>query len=393
MIKVLVVDDNRKRVERLKKRLFNSELKDFFELKICETADEARIATKNIHYDLLILDVVLPKKHGNTPHSSVGINLLGDFHTNKRYLSPSKIIGITAHISDISTYKSDFEKFTSIVIEAVENSSDWIETILTILETSINTEIKKQTFTKKSILITIHGIRTSGDWQEDLKQELSSFSPNFDFYSIKYGFFSLFSFILPFMREKKFNDINNKINQIILDNEDKKIYVIAHSFGTYLIAKFLLQFDLDKKIELVIFSGSVLNKNFLIQNNFDKKVNKIINDCGNSDYVLIINKIFVWGFSDAGRIGFTNANSPSFCNRYFKGGHSLYFNKSFYKKYWIPQILIEHELEPINIKNKWHSDFSEFFYGFMEIIKHPIYIISIIYIVYNVMEYIYYKYI
>lgn len=382
MIKVLIVDDNKKRIEKLEKKLLESELKEFFQLKVCETADEARIATRRTHYDLLVLDVVLPKKHGNTPQASTGIKLLEDFHLNKRYLAPSRIIGITAHISDISIYKTDFEKFTSIVIEAVDNSSDWMDTILNMLSTLVNTEIKKQDITKESVLITIHGIRTGGYWQEDFKNILSDHSSSFSFYSIKYGFFSLFSFILPFMRRKKFNDINNKLEKIIIENNDKRIYIIAHSFGTYLIAKFLLNFTLEKKIDLIIFSGSVLNKKFLINSNIDNKVNKIINDCGNSDLVLIFNKLFVWGLSDAGRIGFINANSSAFCNRYFEGGHSLYFNESFYKKYWIPQILAEQDLEPINIKSKWHSDLSEFIYGFFEIIKHPVYIFLIFYVAY-----------
>lgn len=384
MIKILIVDDNEKRLIKFVNKIKESDFYCYLDVTECKTADEARIVTRNIHFDLMILDVVLPKKYGNTPQASTGVKLLQDLNHNKRYLSPSKIIGITAHISDIDFYKIDFEKNISVVIKAEENSSDWINQIIGTMDKLVDTEIKKQNINKKSVLITIHGIRTGGDWQEDLTKLVKGYSSEFEFFSIKYGYFSLFAFLIPFIRTIKFNYISSKLEEIVSANTDKEIYIIAHSFGTYLVAKFLFENELNKKINLVIFSGSVLNKNYLIKSKIHEKVNKIINDCGTSDFVLIINKIFVWGLSDSGRIGFTNANSSSFCNRYFNGGHSLYFHKSFYENYWLPHIVTDNELEPINDKTKWHSDFSEFILACMEYCKYVVYILLIFFCCYNI---------
>lgn len=88
------------------------------------------------------------------------------------------------------------------------------------------------------------------------------------------------------------------------------------------------------------------------------------------------NKMFVWGLGDSGRIGLTTANSSTICNRYFIGGHSLYFQKEFYTKYWLPYLLTNLDLETITFKeDKWYDDFVEFFLNLFDKLKYFIYIL------------------
>lgn len=375
MIKVLIVDDNIKRHEKLLSNLEKKLNTEYIKISSAFTADEARIDLKNNHFDLLILDVTLPKKKRNTPTAKTGISLLNDIHKNTRYFCPTKIIGITAFTDKLENYKTEFIKSTSIVLDASYNKIDWIEDISQDINNLIRTTIKKENINKKSILITLHGIRTKGEWQKDIKSHVSKYSNNFEFFSIQYGFFSLFSFLLPFARRFTLKNVNLHIDKVITENQNKKIYIIAHSFGAYLITNYLSQYTDKNKIELLILSGSVLHQNSLKKYDLQSKAKKIINDCGIQDKVLIANKVFVWGLGDSGRIGLTTANSSTICNRYFEGGHSLYFRKEFYTKYWIPYLLTDLDLETITFKkDMWYDDFMEFFLNFFDKLKYFIYI-------------------
>lgn len=376
MTKILIIDDNIKRHTKLLNELNKNLNTEYLKISSAYTADEARIELKNNHFDLLILDVTLPKKKGNTPTAKTGILLLKDLHKNERYFCPTKIIGITAFTDELASYKLQFEESTSIVIDASYNKTDWIEYISQDINNLIRTSIKKENINKKSILITIHGIRTKGAWQKEIKSHISKHSNNFEFFSIQYGYFSLFSFLLPIARQITLKNVNLHIEKVINENLDKKIYIIAHSFGSYLIANFLSQYANNKKIELLILSGSVLHQNSLKDYDLQSKAKKIINDCGIQDKVLMANKMFVWGLGDSGRIGLTTANSSTICNRYFIGGHSLYFQKEFYTKYWLPHLLTNLDLETITFKeDKWYDDFVEFFLNLFDKLKYFIYIL------------------
>ena len=88
----------------------------------------------------------------------------------------------------------------------------------------------------------------------------------------------------------------------------------------------------------------------------------------------IINRIFVLGLNDAGRRGFYGQNNDKFINRYFKGGHSLYFknknsNKSFMEENWLPYILKDKDLKVIDERNSNNI--------FLDFINPFIYILSI----------------
>ena len=375
MINILIVDDNIKRYTKLNNAIKELEYSEYLFVKICTTADEARLVLKNISFDIMVLDVVLPKKESNTPSSGVGLKLLDDISNNKRYISPSKIIGITAYIETIRDYKDSFENYTSVVLEAAYNSSSWINQIISNIKNSVQSEIKKNTIHRDSILITLHGIRTHGDWQEDIKSVIEDHSSSFDFYSIKYGFFTFFTFIMPFLWGKVLKNTTIQLDRIIDNNKDKNIHIISHSFGTYVITKYISKREFNNKIKTLILSGSVLSTNFLNTVNIENKVEKLINDCGTKDYILLINKLFTWGLSDAGRIGFISAHSSHMSNRFFIGGHSHYFNKTFYKKYWLPLLLTNNEVQSIDErKYKWYTDITEFIYSFLNKFKYILYI-------------------
>ncbi|NQY93420.1 MAG: hypothetical protein HRT43_04575 [Campylobacteraceae bacterium] len=220
---------------------------------------------------------------------------------------------------------------------------------------------------KKHLLITLHGIRTPGNWQENLRKTINEQTNEVDYIAIQYGFFNFFTFFIPFLRLVTLRTIRDNLDKVFRENINKDIHIIAHSFGTYLIIKYLAKKNLSKKIKTIILAGSVLPTNYLNKIDISKNVERIINDCGSKDYVLWFTKMLILGLSDAGRSGFSTKNNNTIKNRFFKGGHSLYLNVNFFKQHWIPHLFSDKKVDT-HITHTSNSRFS-----LMEIISSIFY--------------------
>lgn len=349
MIKILIVDDSEKRIEKFKQVFSKIDNSIFCHIDFVDNANEAENLMSLRQYDLLVLDVVLPKKNNDIATAKTGLNLLKNINkTNSNMFLPKKIIGITAHFKDIENFRNDFDEYTSIIYEAKINSKVWINKIMNYIIPLINTEFKKNDLSNNKLLITFHGIRTFGDWQEQLEKEIYKKANNFELERMKYNFFSIFLFIIPFIRQIVVNYLSKDFENILKNNTDKEIYIIGHSFGTYLAIKLLEKSNVNVKINTLILSGSVMPSTYDLNKILEKNVGKIINECSRDDFILILCKLIVPLFSDAGRIGFIGRNNPKIIiNRFYYGGHSTYFknfgtSNNIMNKYWLP-ILIDND--------------------------------------------------
>ncbi|MVV48945.1 DNA-binding response regulator [Pseudomonas sp. PB120] len=357
MIKILIVDDNIKRTQLICKEIETRGLSRV-SVTVCDSADAARLELHAL-YDLMILDVLLPKKSDGVPQAIHSLKLLEDiYNPNKRYLKPNLTIGLTAELKDIGEYKEKFEHRFAVVIPASMNSIDWLTKIMVCVDSVLGQEQKIISSSTDKLLITIHGIRTYGKWQQTLKEAINKYSREFEPVEMKYGFFDLISFSIPYLRDRKADKIARRLIGVLNKNPEKSIYIVAHSYGTYILSRALSMNEFDGKIRRIILCGSPLQHGA----NIDHIVNKsdvTINECGTSDCVLIVARSLLIGMGDAGRVGFSRENGRDFINRYHPGGHSLYFVESehptFYEKYWVP--LLTTDAEPI------HSDCRENFVG------------------------------
>ncbi|MBE8603283.1 hypothetical protein [Pseudomonas cyclaminis] len=317
-------------------------------LTLCESADQARLELKS-EFDLMILDVVLPKKLGGTPQALNSFNLLRDmYHPSNKYLKPSFIIGLTADIKDIGDYRLEFGERFITVTEGSMSSIDWLNKIFDAVIALLGAEQKKISNKTDKILITVHGIRTYGQWQKDLKDSVRSFSRDFDYFDMKYGFFDLISFAIPKLRDRRAEKTSKRILAILEKNQEKNIYIVAHSYGTYITSKALESYTGEQQIKKIIFCGSPLPHDHNIDHVVEKS-EATVNECGTSDIVLIIARMLLPGMGDAGRVGFSREGSNNFMNRYHIGGHSLYFDSNkkptFYDTYWTPILTTDADAE------------------------------------------------
>lgn len=224
-------------------------------------------------------------------------------------------------------------------------------------------------WTRKILVLTSHGIRTNARWQKALEQlvlgeverrntAVANREPGtgdelleVTFRHNDYRYFSIFSFLNPFRRRAETNKFQARLHDYIKADQFDEIHLVGHSFGTHIIGHSLLGLGkrLGKKVNTVILAGSVLPGSFPWDSLFRSGIRRLVNECGDFDMVLVLNAILPFGSGLAGRRGFAGITGDHFRNRFFRFGHSGYFEKGastedelwFMRQYWLPLILGE----------------------------------------------------
>lgn len=353
MIKILVVDDNTKRSTEISELLYSKYSLTSDSIVCVDNVDSAKEALRNSYFDVLLLDVILPRKSDRSRASAEnGISLLEEVSRRKIYRTPEKIIGITASVDDIFSFRTRFEKHCVVVVEASNDNLKWKGHIIDAIGSTISSKMSRVPKDKSVLVITVHGIRTFGDWQERLKKIVCSKNDRFEFCPYEYGYFSVIAFFIPLLRHFVVKNFESQLRQLIAHTPDKAIYIFSHSFGTYITTKAIdriLKDGDDINLELLVLSGSVLKSSFDWNRIIKRTKACIVNDCGCNDLVLWLSEALVPNTGMAGKLGFYGINTERFTNRYFKGGHSHYFNTDiFMEKYWLPLFYNINEIEKVD---------------------------------------------
>ena len=207
---------------------------------------------------------------------------------------------------------------------------------------------------QRHLILTVHGIRTYGRWQERLegllKTEIaqSGHDIEIDGRHYRYGFFTLFSFLIPFLRNLAVRRFKMHLEAVLDEGPFDRINIVAHSFGTYLTINALASLNpvYRTRIDTVILCGSVLPPDWNLSQTIgaNRVVRRLINDCGNRDGVLLLT-LLVYGVGMGGRLGLHGFQGKHLVNRHFNIGHSGYFEGSpddqsaFMRRWWVPLLL------------------------------------------------------
>ena len=114
-----------------------------------------------------------------------------------------------------------------------------------------------------------------------------------------------------------------------------ELSVIAHSFGTYVIAQ-LLKKKFNIKFRRVIFCGSVVRYNFPFEQFSARYSNQILNEVGTADPWPAVAESVTFGYGSADTYGFRR---PGIRDRFHNdGGHGYFLSSDFCQKYWVPYL-------------------------------------------------------
>jgi CheY-like chemotaxis protein len=166
---IVVCDDDVVRRQALILFLTNSNLSGDLKIYEAQCADEVSELLIARYYDILILDIVIPKRIGEVPLAVNGSALVRKIYKTDRVHKPERIIGITGHLEEIQSYRGNLAKYGVSILEARAYSLGWESSVLNILEYIANSQGQRK---KGELLevITVHGIRTYGEWQARLKK-------------------------------------------------------------------------------------------------------------------------------------------------------------------------------------------------------------------------------
>lgn len=183
------------------------------------------------------------------------------------------------------------------------------------------------------VVVTIHGIRTHGQWQKRITPYLASHGlvP----YHIDFGWFRVLKFFFPWSRERQIRVIREELRDLVDKVKARRVSVIAHSFGTLIAIQSLLRDNGDLRYDRVVLTGCILPRNFDWQSVFAKRwVMAVRNERATSDWVVRaalfasrapLKWISRLDAGDSGRSTFTQT-LPALLDGYVVGHHSEVHN-------------------------------------------------------------------
>ncbi|MDB5351339.1 MAG: hypothetical protein JWN86_2586 [Planctomycetota bacterium] len=202
------------------------------------------------------------------------------------------------------------------------------------------------------VVITVHGIRTYGDWQADLKGLLEAAEPGVIVLNYQYGYFSSLAFLVPPLRWLVARRFRKFFAQAVeAAPEGARIDLVAHSFGTYLAASAIPHIPRGRKVHTVIFAGSVLRPSFpWYRYHQAGYLGRVVNECGWDDAILLLCQSAALMMGMAGRVGFQGMVGGQFMNRYYRCGHGGYFDRDdrLMRENWLPLLTGDGPIPPID---------------------------------------------
>lgn len=199
------------------------------------------------------------------------------------------------------------------------------------------------------VVISIHGIRTTGKWQKDLTDELMR--QKFRHIPLDFGFFMALSMLMPWCRSRKVEWFHEKYSDFTIQNS-KKPSLIAHSFGSYIAAEAMWKYS-DIKFDKIILCGSIVSVDYPWTDIILKReqVGSVLNEAGAQD---IWSKLVGWVVKDAGPSGVNgfldDASNKVIQLKHASHRHSDYFYSQNYHGRWIPFLKGSNPKEIINLR-------------------------------------------
>lgn len=217
------------------------------------------------------------------------------------------------------------------IIEECTNVDSQKEYLLKLV--TLATDLNESILDPEQIVAVVHGIRTRAIWQGTIRDRLVDHGHKA--YPLGYGYFDVLRFWCPFyFRNQVVEEIARELRVIQSKHPQKKITIIAHSFGTYITSK-IIEEHTDININKLILAGSVITEKYRWDKNRLFEPGDVINECGLRDAWPVLANLFSWGYGATGTFGFKKALVH---DRLHNVKHSDYLEIEFINKYWIPFI-------------------------------------------------------
>lgn len=189
---------------------------------------------------------------------------------------------------------------------------------------------------KPKVAISLHGIRTRGEWQKNLVPILArhQFIP----YVLDYGHFSALSLLFEENLSRKVDWLVGQYDRIREETGCQRPSVIAHSYGTSQVVRLLQKYDhvlLDK----VVLAASIAPRDTdwasLLES---RRVNWVESDYGGKDLWPLVASRVVPHAGASGTKGFHASHRALHQVHYPFHRHSDYFSVGHWAHNWVPTL-------------------------------------------------------
>ncbi|WP_368084089.1 hypothetical protein [Vibrio splendidus] len=344
MTKIIIIDDDVDRHELIKRNVIDVFNLSEEQVDSAYSLSEARLSLRKVTYTVVFLDMALPNYSDNKKDINpwAGVKILKEIASGK-VASPEKVIGYTALDENLEEKEREFSGIGFTLDYATSHDISWLSKRKSTIDYSLQRSKLSKKVEKDFAILTVHGIRTFGSWQERLFNEVRSEfeDKKVEHLEFKFTGIDFFTFLVPSFRKKIIERLVSELETWFAENKAKEIYCFSHSFGTYITVKALEKMQTGDGIESIkylVLSGSVLDQDYDFSNLKHLNDIKVINDCAVSDIPLLFSEGFVLDAGMAGITGFRCISANKVKNRYFSGGHSVFFdsNAHFIRKNWLP---------------------------------------------------------
>lgn len=171
----------------------------------------------------------------------------------------------------------------------------------------------------EEVVFVIHGIRDEGYWTDKVAREIVVEGRNagrcFSRETSTYGYFGMLPFLSPWKRRQKVEWFMDKYAEALVRYPNaKKFHYVAHSNGTYLLARALQDYRCCH-FDRVVFAGSVVPSGYdwlTFLKSRPPRVNQILNYAATADWVVAFfpNCFEYLGIPDIGGAGYRGFVEP-----------------------------------------------------------------------------------
>lgn len=191
------------------------------------------------------------------------------------------------------------------------------------------------------LVMSVHGIRTYAEWQITLSEALGA--AEIPFKNRRFGYYPVTSFLRPAKNQKHVDEFVawyyqavEGTPQVDLAHPFRRPSLIAHSFGSFIVAYAMLKYP-EIKFDKLIVCGCILPTDFDWHTLFVRdQLSRVRNECGGRDAWVTLARYFVRGAGDAGRKGFGALGSKCQDEFYDYQRHSDFFSVAHIKDTWLP---------------------------------------------------------
>jgi hypothetical protein len=183
------------------------------------------------------------------------------------------------------------------------------------------------------LVLLVHGINTRAHWIAPMQRRLEAAGLKVS--PAGYGFYGAIRFLIPidWLRRQAVERVRIRYNAAVQVHNPKKVSVIAHSFGTYVVARLMKQ-EFGIKWHRIVFCGSVIPNKFPFEQIANRFKTPILNEVGTRDIWPALAETVTWGYGSIGSHGFQGEPLRERWHRGFT--HSQFLEPDFASKYWIP---------------------------------------------------------